>query len=138
MKTIKHLPLLLIATLSIGFSACGSDDDEKNDSATITGYWSADNGHYSKNGTIVDFKIVYNFLNYNTLTSFGASRYILGTPDKNYSTVPGHPDWYITSSEITRSYYRTENKIFISNGDILTIDGNRLLEDGSNIVYTRW
>ena len=140
MKTKKILPLLLLAAVFASITSCGSDDDNEsidpNNTISILGYWSADNGR-SRDG-LVKFMLVYNFVNSNTVMSYGAAYYIEGKPEQNEPTVPGHPSWYITSGQISKTYYRTGNKIIISDGNILTIDGYRLLLDNTNIVYTRW
>ena len=147
MKRKKLLDALLLAMLCIfSFTACSSDDDDdKNDdtewtgggknSNGILGMWSAPNTSWK--GTT--FISVYNFINENTVVDYSTVSNSREGWSSGYTEMPGHKGWYYgTGASRNLTYYIYENKIYITDGHILTISGNTLLEDGSDRAYTKW
>lgn len=123
------------------FLSCSNNDDEDNKVGSeihdIEGLWFSPNGTYQ--GT--SFLLVYNFINYNTVINYSTvsssmDGWASGT---DLSVIPGHAGWYYsTYSARTLTYYVFDNKIFISDGTILTISGSTLLLDDSSVVFRKW
>lgn len=146
MKRKKLLDALLLAMVCMfSFTACssGGDDDNGDDtewtggknSNSILGMWSAPNTSWQ--GTT--FISVYNFINENTVVDYSTVSNSREGWRGGYTEMPGHSGWYYgTGASRNLTYYIYENKIYITDGHILTISGNRLLEDGSDRAYTKW
>ena len=125
--------------MCLGFTACSDDDDDNGGSGPggtdLSGYWYAPNGEY--NG--VEFILVYNFINSNTVTKYSTVSNSTEGWTGNVAAIPGHPGWYhAPGTERTYTYAVADNKIVISDGTVLTIADGRLIEDGSSTVYYKW
>lgn len=142
MKTLraKILPLYILAfALCLGFTACSDDDDNNNGSGTggteLLGYWYAPNG----GGGGIEFILLYNFINYNTVTEYSTVSNSTEGWIGDYAAIPGHSGWYhAPGTERNYTYVVADNKVIISDGTVLTIADGRLLEDGSSTVYYKW
>ena len=140
-KSLSWLTLLLTVVLCVGFASCDKDDDDdeenggKGNSSGITGLWSASNGSYQG----VSFRFVYNFINSNTVVDYSTVSNSREGWIGEVVAIPGHSGWYYSPNGMRNyTYYVLDNKIYITDGTILTITDGGLLEDGSNVVYTRW
>lgn len=136
MKTtdrLTHLIAVIFALCSL--TSCSDDDTHDETTTDITGLW------YAPNATIdgVAFRTVYNFINSNTVADYST---VSSSPNgwlDETSTIPGHPGWYYAPSAARNyTYYVIGNKIYITNGTIFTVSGDRLLEDGSGKIWQRW
>lgn len=129
----------------IGFTSCDDDDDEQGGSSLI-GYWLTkdeledyvsgqdltgnvwydDGCYFAKNNSTM-----YRFINDNSVEYGGADVY--KTPQSNplytFST-QGYRLYVVWNPYRRYSYVRSGNKIVITNGDILTVEGDKLYLDG--------
>lgn len=135
-KFSRLIPIFIVSLFIVAFSSCGDDDDNgKPSSGSISGFWSAPNGTY-KGQTFI---LVYNFINKNTVVDYSTVSNSASGWTGDVATVPNHSGWYYSPSSMRNlTYVIADNKIIISDGTILTITANGLLEDGSSVVYTKW
>lgn len=89
-----------------------------------------------------EYAYVYNFINGNAVINYSTVKNSTDgwMESAVLEQIPGHPGWYYSSSSKRQyTYVISENKIFISDGTILTINSDgTLVPDGYNIVYKKW
>lgn len=125
--------VLIIIPMAL-FTACSDDDG----SSGISGYYS-DEPSIGWDG--YTFRSVYFFKNSNTVIKYD---YVAnGRYWNDSSPFPEHTGWYYDGGGgQTFTYTIHGNKIYITNGTIMTIEngGERLVPDGygSHWTYTRW
>jgi len=125
---------MILAIGTCGMVSCGDDDDTA-PSSSISGFYAADNGSYSGE----TFKLVYNFINDNTVIDYSTVSSSSESWRYGCEEMPNHSGWYYAPSSMSyRTYYTIDNKIYISDGTILTISGSTLLREGSSHIFKKW
>ena len=141
MKKIKFLPVVLAAfVVSFVFSSCEGLGADKG----LSGYYSR---QPYKGWKGYQFRRVLHFVNNNTVVNYdyvANGRYWQDDDIGDFSTpFPEHSGWYYQDGcGETYTYTKDGDKIYISNGSILTIvdDGKGLVEDGSSYEsrFVKW
>jgi hypothetical protein len=128
MKKLYALLALLVAMLCpIVFSSCSDD------------------GEGGLSGVYVDeptdgYADIYYFMNSNTLYWCNGAHYGYTEGTKYYKACTyqiGNTHWYSEYPVSPLTYAKDGNKIYVTNGTILTISGNTLLKDGYTQVFTK-
>ena len=145
MKKIKFLPVILVAfVVSFVFSSCEGLFDNFGAGKGLSGYYSRQpyegwKGyqfrrvlHFANNNTVVYYDYVANGLYWQD--------YTLGIYSMPF---PEHSGWYYQNGcGETYTYTKDGDKIYMSNGLILTIvdDGKGLVEDGTSYEnrFVKW
>lgn len=113
--------------------SCSDDKDG------ISGWYLSDRESvYVEGKYIGDAVYAYNFINSNTVYSYGA---ILNMYKSGWYETPikvGSQTWYGDSPK-TYTYTAEDNKVIIPMmGKIFTISGNTIVEEGTSTVYTKY
>ena len=113
---------------------------------TDDGMFTCSASHFGKyRFSVTTYNNVYHFVNSNTVVIYHAYAYksgATGTSGKDVvirtyaGSVFGNLDYCATGN--TYTYYKSNNKIYISNGDIMTISGSYLIPDGSSTKYSQY
>ena len=124
--------LMLVFGTTFTLASCSDDDDEYDDlSGAYAFYHQQDpfEGIEYKDGYVIWFekgKCHYSGLTDNTNPSLWADWV-------RWAPLPGYPGWYYEDDENHHvySYVVDGSMIIVSNGDILTKDGNNIYRDGT-------
>ena len=120
--------LVMAFVMCIGFSSCKKDKGSE-----ISGYYAVEMEYGQDfNGR----REVHYFVNHNTVIYYGlcSDNTVWGSVE-----LPDKPGWYYSPNyKGVYTYVIEDNKIFITNGTILTIDNGRLLLDGTSDVLHKW
>lgn len=137
-KTITY-SLLLISLIAT--SGCRKDDDNK-----LRGFW-ATNIEYTQfydHSWCHFIDQVYEFVNDNTVRCYGDLYDTWGDVDvdvdvKYDTTIKlNGKTWYVCNNRGTYSYTLKDNKVYIPmKGEILTLSGNTLIQDGSSEYFKK-
>lgn len=128
----------------IGFTSCDDDDDEQGGSSLI-GYWMpkdeyedgiseydlSDDENWGDDGCAGMSIVTFRFIDDNSVEHGFATAY--KTPKSNplYTfNAQGYKLYVVWEPDNRYSYVRSGNKIVITNGDILTVEGDKLYRDG--------
>lgn len=149
MKKQTWFGLIAIFTvLFVGFTSCSSDDgDAGGSNNNLSGYWlctsvcekdisdAIDGGWLSSEGTGCGSKAYY-FVNGNTVHVLDAWGYITKKSNTFYQvTVRNKTVYFRPEVSTTYTYALVDNKVYITNGDILTLSNNKLYLDGESWYY---
>lgn len=129
MKKLKFFSLIAVVMMACAmFVSCGDDSD--GGSKSLKGYWVTKSEEGWKG---YQFCRALYFQNSNTVLVY---QYVAnGRYWDNYSeSFGGKSGWYYQGYE-TRTYVVNDNKVYISDGKILTISGDRLVSDGGSYDY---
>ena len=132
---MKRLSIALMGVLML-FSACSKDDSSSgsnsgggSSSNPLIGMWSQDAVEHSTNASRDE---VYQFIDDNTVISYGRC---WNTSAESYgmtkSPLPDHYGWYYF--DINRKMYTyalIDNKVYVTEGVIMTLMGDELYIDG--------
>ena len=145
MKKIQFLPVILAAfVVSFVFSSCEGLFDNFGADKGLSGYYSR---QPYKGWEGYQFRRVLHFVNKNTVVDYeyvANGRYWYDKDFGIFSTpFPEHSGWYYQDGcGATYTYTKNGDKIYISNGSILTIvdDGKGLVQDGSSYEsrFVKW
>ena len=145
MKKIKFLPVILVAfVVSFVFSSCEGLFDNFGAGKGLSGYYSRQPQEGWKG---YQFRSVFHFVNNNTVVYYdnvANGRYWQHDGLGDFSApFPEHIGWYYQDGcGETYTYTKDGDKIYISNGSILTIvdDGKGLVKDGSSYEnrFVKW
>ncbi len=128
------LALFIVLPFGISFQSC-DDESEKSNESGLIGMWRASAGSYQGES----FLSVYEFINENTVIAYSTVSSSSEGWRGDVDTLPEHSGWYYSPSAIRYlTYYIVDNKIYITDGTILTLLGTQLVEDDSSVVYTKW
>lgn len=82
---------------------------------------------------------VYDFINNNTVISYGTVDKFQHDYETNKEPLPGHNGWYyLDVNKKTLTYAFEDNKVIMTNGVILTYMDGQLYLDNSSTVLSRW
>lgn len=129
-RTLKLLLVAMIATMALGFTACGDDDDVE--AANIQGWYRQDAGY-----------IIFKAMNFHGSTVTVYYRVEADNePDwrewDDAAELPGHSDYYYgTRSSGSHAYTVSGNQIILDDGRIFTVNGGKVTTDGGE-VYRKW
>lgn len=141
-QLFKYLCAVIMLMLPTAlFTACSSDDDEGGGANGLAEYYSTQPEEMWGSYT---FRKVLNFKNGNTVIVYNDvanGRYWDSEYGNLSVSLPKHSGWYYQDGcGVSHTYTVVDNKIYITNGMILTIEsgGARLVPDGSSDGYTQW
>lgn len=123
--------VVLLVAMTLGFSSC---KDEPSGGSLKDKWYVTETGRYN----YVTYYEGYHFINNNTVeyTQLYSDQYVFGY-DKPPLEKVNYNHYYDPSDVKTYTYQRSDNKIIIPmKGVILTLDGDRLIEDGGK-TYTK-
>ena len=135
------------------FSSCKDDDDEGGGSS-LAGYWLKKDrlSDYLASQNLDDDAVwygdgqfaylneagMYHFINDNTVEVGLANVYKTSQGNSMYTErIQGHQLYFVWNSIATYTYVRQDNKIIVTNGDILTVSGGSLYKDGESGAYEK-
>ena len=81
---------------------------------------------------------MYHFINDKTVEVGLANVYKTSQGNSMYTErIQGYQLYFVWNSIATYTYVRQDNKIIVTNGDILTVSGDNLYKDGENGAYEK-
>lgn len=130
-KIFKSLSIVMLLFVGMSFVSC-EKKDALGDSMSGLYYYENNRG----------YRDAYHFIQKNTVVRYSNLTRDYG---ETWDGIPGIPfeerdGWYRCpyANKTTLTYYIVENKIFMSDGDILTIVGDILIREGSGNEFRIW
>lgn len=138
---MKKVYLIVMFAAVLIMSGCKKSETTSNDSNNLKGMWSSEPrtagwlSDYSSNPLIRDD--VFEFLNENTVKSYGSAVNMTHPDLVSSMSMPGHSGWYYEFAR-NYTYVFTNNKVVLSNGDVFSYIGGKLYKENSSSVLSRW
>lgn len=126
----KHIAMMLfVAGAMVMATSCSKDEDSSGNTSSIKGWYFTNTEYYSDIAPGIGFRDFIHIVTDSYLERGGIVDHVY----YDYNTpLEGHSGWYrySGSSLINHSFVRDGDLIVCDNGDMISIDGNKLRFDG--------
>lgn len=125
-------------------AGCSKNDgsgNSSNNTNQLKGMWSGPEFEVPAYlyATSLSRSCVYDFINSNTVISYGTVDKFQHVYETNKEPLPGHTGWYyLSSNKKTLTYAFEDNKVIMTNGELFTYMNGQLYVDNSSTVLSRW
>jgi len=131
---LRSMLTMTIVAMLVCLTSCSKDKEEGKPTG-VSGLY-----YYSIGGSNAS-RTAYNFVNGNTVEIYGA---LSSNPNSKWGdekgvSFPLRSGWYYSpGNKNNYTYTIVDNKIILTNGNILTINGENLMMEGTSIILNKW